>query len=151
MFAGAVLSLSNVASGLSWALVDADLRIGTSGPQGIDVGLASVLMGVPAAVTIVLTAAALRRSRSLLWMATVATGLLLFPCGGGLLVDEARMLDGAGLPAWAWATHLIGMFLVPPAVITALWLGRRDTRPAEGVPPAGSVASEVPTSGGLER
>jgi hypothetical protein len=135
MFAGAFLSLANIATGWSWALVDADLRIGSSGPQGIDWGQASVLLGVPAAVTVVLTAAATRRSRALLWVGAVAMGLLFIPCGGALLIDRARMLDGAGLAPWAWAAHLIGMFLALPAVIAALWVCQRDTRPTEGVSP----------------
>jgi hypothetical protein len=124
MFAGALLSLAFVAAGWSWVLVDADLRIATSGPQGPDWGQASVLLGVPAAVTIVLTAAAVRRSRGLLWVGTVALGLLSVPCGGALLVDRARMIDGAGLAPWAWAAHLAGMLLALPAAATALWLGR---------------------------
>lgn len=131
MFAGAFLSLANIAAGWSWALVDADLRSISSGPQGVDWGQVSVLLGVPAAVTIVLTAAAVRRSRALLWVGAVAMGLLFVPCGGALLIDRARMIDGAGLAPWAWVAHLIGMFLALPAVIMALWLYQRDTRPAE--------------------
>ena len=131
MFAGAFLSLANIAAGWSWTLVDADLRSISSGPQGVDWGQASVWLGVPAAVTIVLTAAAIRRSRALLWVGAVAMGLLFIPCGGALLADRARMVDGAGLPPWAWAAHLIGMFLALPTVITALWLHQPDTRPIE--------------------
>lgn len=125
MFAGAFLSLANIAAGWSWALVDADLRIGSSGPQGVAWGQASALLGVPAAVTIVLTAAAIRRSSALLRVSAVAMGLLLIPCGGALFIDRARLIDGAGFAPWAWAAHLIGMFLALPAVITALWLLRR--------------------------
>ncbi|MEU7867118.1 hypothetical protein [Dactylosporangium sp. NPDC049140] len=129
MVAGAFLSLANIAAGWSWTLVDADLRSISSGPQGVDWGQASVWLGVPAAVTIVLTAAAIRRSRALLWVGAVAMGLLFIPCGGVLLADRAQMVDAAGLPPWAWAAHLIGMFLALPTVITALWLHQPGTRP----------------------
>ncbi|MEU9513283.1 hypothetical protein [Micromonospora sp. NPDC048169] len=36
MSAGAFLSLANIAAGWGWVLVDADLRLMTSAPQGID-------------------------------------------------------------------------------------------------------------------
>jgi hypothetical protein len=130
-YAGAFLSLSNIAAGWSWALFDAELRLGDSGPQGIDWVQASVWLGVPAAVTIVLMAAAICRSRALLWVGAVAMAMLFIPCGGALLIDRARVIDGAGLAPWGWAAHLIGMCLALPAVITALWLYQRDTRPTE--------------------
>ncbi|SCL30175.1 hypothetical protein GA0070624_4023 [Micromonospora rhizosphaerae] len=128
MFAGAFLSLANIAAGWSWALVDADLRIGSSGRQGIDWSQASVWLGVPAAVTIVLMTAAIRRSMALLWVGAVAMAFLFVPCGGALLIDQAGMVDRAGLAPWGWAAHVIGMFLALPAVVMALWLSRRGNR-----------------------
>jgi hypothetical protein len=128
MFAGALLSLANIAAGWSWALLDADSRIGI-GPRGIDWSQASVWLGVPTAVTIVLMTAAIRRSRALMWVGAVAMGLLFVPCGGALLMQQAGMgPDGVGLAPWAVAAHLIGMFLALPAVVMALWLHQRDSR-----------------------
>ncbi|MEH1057379.1 hypothetical protein V6U89_19515 [Micromonospora sp. CPCC 206171] len=127
MEAGAILSLANVAAGWSWALADADLRIGTSAPPGIDWSQASVLLGVPATVTLVLVTAAVRRSMALLRVGAVAMGLLFIACGWALLIDHAGM-DGARLAPWAWAAHLIAMFLGLPTVLIALWLHHRDSR-----------------------
>lgn len=128
MFAGALLSLANIAAGWSWVLVDADLHLASSGPQSFDWSPASVWVGVPAAVTLVLLVAAFRRSTALLWVGAVAMVLLLVPSGGTLLADQSGMIDGAGLAPWAWAAHLIGMFLALPAVVVALWLHGHDSR-----------------------
>ncbi|MET8353639.1 MULTISPECIES: hypothetical protein [unclassified Micromonospora] len=127
MWAGSFLSLANIAAGWSWALADADLRVGTSAPQGIDWSQASALLGVPAAVTVVLMTATIRRSLALLWVGAVAMGLLFIPCGWALLIDHAGM-DGASLAPWAWAAHLIAIFLALPTVVIAPWLHGRDTR-----------------------
>ncbi|SIN32766.1 hypothetical protein SAMN04489832_5437 [Micromonospora cremea] len=86
-----------------------------------------MLLGVPAAVTVVLTAAAVRRSLALLWAGAVAMGLLFIPCGWALLIDHAGM-DGTSLAPWAWAAHLIAMFLALPTVVIAPWLQGRDSR-----------------------
>ncbi|MFE9694778.1 hypothetical protein [Micromonospora sp. NPDC005806] len=127
MWTGAFLSLANIAAGWSWALADADLRVGTSAPQGIDWSQASVWLGVPAAVTVALTTAAIRRSTALLWAGAVAMGVLFIPCGWAALIDHAAT-DGASLDSWALAAHLVGIFLALPTVVTAGWLHCRDSR-----------------------
>jgi hypothetical protein len=129
MVAGAFLSLANIAAGWSWALVDADSRNGYAGPQGIDWSWASVWLGVPTSVTIVLIAATVRRSRALLWVAAIVMGILFVPCGGVLLMHQAgKGPDGAGLAPWGLAAHLIGMFLALPTVVVALCLPQRSPR-----------------------
>lgn len=128
MWAGAFLSLANIAAGWSWALIDADLRLMTSAPQGIDWSQASVLLGVPAAVSVVLMTAAIRRSMALLSVGAVVMGVLFIPCGGLALFIDHKGMDGASLDSWALAAHLVGMFLALPTVVIAGWLHCRDSR-----------------------
>ncbi|MGC4894378.1 hypothetical protein [Micromonospora sp. DT31] len=128
LWAGAFLSLSNIAAGWSWALVDAELRLATDGPQGIDWSRAGVLLGVPIAVSVVLMTAAIRRSTALLWVGAAVMAVLLAPCGGLALFIDHEGMDGSGLDSWAVASHLVGMFLALPAVVVAGWLRCRDNR-----------------------
>ncbi|MBO4139699.1 hypothetical protein J5U46_05955 [Micromonospora tulbaghiae] len=127
MWAGAFLSLANVAAGWGWALVDADLRLMTSAPQGIDWSQTSVWLGVPAALSVVLMTAAIRRSMALLSVGAVMMGVLFVPCGAWALFINHKGMDGANLDSWAVAAHLVGMFLALPVVVIAGWLHCRDS------------------------
>ncbi|NUT33727.1 MAG: hypothetical protein HOV79_11695 [Hamadaea sp.] len=152
MCAGALLSAANIVAGWSWALADAEVRVGNSGPQGIDWSDAALPLGVATAVTIMLTVAAILRLRGhdvtpriLSWIAAITMGLLFFPCGLALIADSSGMIDGTSFDPWAWVAHLIGMFLALPVVVFAVWLdkpGGRYRRDRHGAP-APMIGSDI--------
>ncbi|MFG2084405.1 hypothetical protein ACGFI5_28930, partial [Micromonospora tulbaghiae] len=99
----------------------------TSAPQGIDWSQTSVWLGVPAALSVVLMTAAIRRSMALLSVGAVMMGVLFVPCGAWALFINHKGMDGANLDSWAVAAHLVGMFLALPVVVIAGWLHCRDS------------------------